>query len=208
MLTRGRTGRSAALILAGSLLAFAAPATAHVEKSSGPYALTLGWGNEPALTGAENSVEVEVARAGAPVAVKAGALEAEVSFGPATKTLPLLPTGSPGEVGAVLVPTRPGTYAFHVTGKLNGSTIDVQATCSGGTFDCVTDASEAQFPARDPSPGEVAQRLERTLPRADAARDRADSAHTLALAALVVAGLALLIVVVLAVRNRSHRRDR
>jgi hypothetical protein len=202
MLKRGRTGRSAALILAGFLLALAPPASAHVEEKTGPFALTLGWGEEPALTGAENYVEVDVARAasGAPVEVRPGALSVEVTFGTAARTLPLLPSGGPGKLRAVLVPTRPGTYGFHVTGQLRGEAIDVQATCSGATFDCVTEASELQFPARDPSAGQIAQRLARALPRAEDARDEASSAHTLALAALVAALLALLVAVAVGVR--------
>jgi hypothetical protein len=189
-----------------ALLALAGPAGAHVERSSGPFRLTLGWVDEPPLSGEANAVEVGVSGAGGgPLAVPAGALSVEVSSAGATTTLPLVPADEGDGLRAVIVPTRPGTYAFHVTGTIRGKPVDARAACGGATFDCVTDASEVQFPAKDPSPGEVAQRLERELPRAEAAADDADSARTLAVVALVVAVLSLTLAIVMGVRLRRRR---
>jgi|SRR3954452_8634891 hypothetical protein len=189
-----------------ALLALAGPAGAHVEERSGPFRLTLGWLDEPALSGAPNAVEVGVSEAGrGPLAVPAGALDVEVSSAGAATTLPLVPADEGGGLRAVIVPTRPGTYAFHVTGTIRGKPVDARATCGGATFDCVTDASEVQFPAKDPSAGQVAQRLERELPRAQAAADDADSARTLAVVAMVVAAVSLAAAIATGVRLRRRR---
>jgi hypothetical protein len=194
MRRRGRTWQSVVSAFAGLALALSAtPSAAHVEERSGPFRVTMGWGEEPAYSGSQNFVEVAISDAAGPVVVRPGALDVEVSFGQgqAVTTLPLVPAGAPGQLRATIVPTRPGTYGFHVTGTLRNRTLDSRATCSGATFDCVTDASAVEFPVKDPSNGQIAERIARSLPRAARAIDRADSGHAIAVAALIVAGLAL-----------------
>src|SRR4051794_2275199 len=168
----------AVLLLTGVLLFLSPPASAHVTEASGPYRVAMGWEDEPALSGAPNGVEVALTTAtGAPVAARAGALTVELGSGGAVKTLPLAPVG-PGAFRAAVIPTRPGTYSFHVTGTVRGRPVDARATCSGRTFDCVTDASELQFPATEPSSGAVAERLDREIARSQrAAEDKADDAR-------------------------------
>jgi hypothetical protein len=179
------------------------PASAHVKAASGPYRFTLGWGEEPALSGSQNFVQVQVAdRSGAPVRDPGDGLAVAVSFGGADTTLPLRPAGAPGELRAVMVPTRPGTYGFRLSGTLKGRPVDVRATCSAATFDCVTPASEVQFPTRDPSGGETAQAVQRALARADRAEDRADSARRVAIVAIVLAAAALAAGLGLGIRGR------
>jgi hypothetical protein len=207
MSRRGRSFRSVVLSLAALVLALPAAAAAHVQEQSGPFRVTMGWTDEPAYSGAPNAVEVDLAgKGGAPVAVPAGVLDVELSFGgsAALTSLPLVPSGAPGKLRATVVPTRPGTYAFHVSGTVRGHPIEARATCSGATFDCVTDASAVQFPAKDPSNGQLAERVARGLPRAERAAGRADSAHTVAVVALIVAGLALATGVATLVRARGQ----
>jgi hypothetical protein len=184
-----------------------ATASAHVEKQSGPFRVELGWGVEPPLTGLDNFVQVEVAdAAGAPVAVPAGALSAEVAYGASAVTLPLVPAEEPGELRAELVPTRPGTYAFHVSGTVRGRGVAVGATCSEATFECVEDASGAEFPVKDPSSGELAQRLLRESERVRQASDDADGARSLAVVALAIAAAAIAIAVGVGLRGRKRGR--
>jgi hypothetical protein len=97
---------------------------------------------------------------------------------------------------APVVPTRPGTYTFHLTGKVRNQSIDITTTCSEKTFDCVQDGAAIQFPVKDPPAGQVVERLERSLPRAELALESAKRAQTMAAAALAVATLALLSVAV------------
>lgn len=191
-------------VVVAALLSFAAaPASAHVTERSGSFAVELGWGVEPPRAGAENFVEVNVADArGGAVAVAGGALSVEVVYGAAALTLPLTPTADPGRLEARLTPTRPGTYSFHVTGTVAGRPLDVSATCSEATFECVDAAAAGpQFPVEDPSAGELAQRLGSEAERVDAAGDEASSARTLALVALALAAIAAAIAI--AARRRA-----
>lgn len=152
----------------------------------------MGWGVEPPRVGAANSVEVTVSDAhGAAVAVAAGDLSAEVVYGDTAVTLPLNPTPELGRLEAPITPTRPGTYAFHVSGSVAGQPLEVGATCSESTFECVESDAAAEFPVSDPSPGELAQRLSSEADRVEEASDRADRAGTFALISLAVAVLAL-----------------
>jgi hypothetical protein len=188
--------------LAAALVAVPA-ASAHVVKASGPYRLEIGWGDEPPLAGSGNFVQAAVADAsGSAVEVPAGALSAEVSYGADATTIPLVPTEAPGELRGELVPTRPGAYAFEITGAIAGHTVDVRAACGEATFDCVESGAGAEFPVNDPSNGELALRLESEAGRAKDAGERADDARTLAIAALALAALALAGAAALALRGR------
>lgn len=176
------------------LLAAWTPSAAHETKAVGGLRLTVGWGEEPAFSGFRNFVEVDVVDgAGHPVVdLGGGALSAEVSFGDEHIPLSLVPArGQPGKFRAWLVPTRPGTYSFHVTGTIKGQAIDMTSTCSDTTFACVADVSAIQFPVKDPSAGQLADRLTRELPRAQGALETAASARTVAFAGLAGAVVAL-----------------
>lgn len=181
-----------AAALTALLVGIAVPASAHKTEGVGPLRLTIGWGDEPTFSGFKNTVEVAVSdAAGAPV-TDAGTLTAEVSFGDQRIVLPLLPVGKrPGLYRAWLVPTRPGSYTFHITGTARGQAIDTTLTCSDATFDCVTNVSDIHFPAKDPSVGQLADRIDRSLPRAERAMDSAASARKVSIAAVAVAALAL-----------------
>jgi hypothetical protein len=164
------------------------PASGHETQSVGPLRVTVGWSEEPAYTGLRNSVEVEVTSgAGSPVDDPAASLTVDVEFGKETVTLQLRPVG-PGLFHAPMVPTRPGTYTFRINGTVSGQAVEIDSTCGEDTFDCVVGLGEIQFPARDPSTGELAERLDRELSRS---QDAASGDGPVAAAALVVAVLAL-----------------
>lgn len=121
-----------------------------------------------------------------------GAQSAEVAFGDERIPLSLVPPpGHPGKFRAWLVPTRPGTYSFHVSGTVKGQAIDMMSTCSDTTFACVADVSDIQFPVKDPSAGQLADRITREAPRAESAMQAAAGARTLGIAALAGALIAL-----------------
>jgi hypothetical protein len=176
--------------LVGAMLIGPAGAVAHVEKQVGPFVLEIGWGVEPPYAGTQNFIDVTTSeRSGAVIAKPGDGLSVEISYGATRTTRPLQPTGAPGKLSALLVPTRAGTYTFHVSGTLRGRSVDTTATCSSGTFECVNDPSELEFPAKDPSNGELAARLTRSDRRGDGG---GDDGKGIAIAALVVAVLALL----------------
>ena len=208
MVRHGATRRRSALAAIILLLAAWTPAAAHETKGVGNLRLTVGWGEEPAFSGFRNFVEVDVADpAGRPVADLGGALSVEVSFGDERISLSLLPArGQPGKFSAWLVPTRPGTYSFHITGTAKGQAIDMTSTCSPETFACVADVSDIQFPVKDPSAGQLADRISRELPRAAGAMEAATGARTLALAGLAGAAFALVAAVGFGMRKGSTGR--
>jgi hypothetical protein len=208
-LARGgrRCLRGVALIVTGLALSLAPGAVAHVRKVVGPYALSIGWANEPAYTGLDNAVEVVVTKAssGVPLSEIMGTMTAQVSFGDARVELPLYPTRTPGDFRAPLVPTRAGTYRFHIIGMIRGMAVDADYGCSDATFSCVRDASEVEFPARDPSTGELAARLAHAAPQVGPGGTDA-TARDLAIGAIAVAAVALAAAAGLAVRSRGAHR--
>ncbi|MDQ3978822.1 MAG: hypothetical protein M3314_04635 [Actinomycetota bacterium] len=180
----------------------AATAGAHEPRTSGGLRFVVGWGEEPAYSGLKNSVQVIVTdAAGSPITDVGDSLRVEVKKGSEAITLPL-EAGPPGEYRAWLTPTRPGTYVVRLTGSVRGQPVDESFTSSDTTFNDVEDLSAIQFPAKEPSTGEVATRLDRQIPRLEAALraadDRVEGARTVAVVAvtfavlsLAVAGLAL-----------------
>ena len=203
MLRHHRIGPGTALLTTIVLLLPWTPLRAHETQNVEKLRVTVGWGEEPVYTGFGNVVEVDVAdAAGAAVTDPSGTLSAEVSFGNERMVLALMPEGKrPGHYSAPIVPTRPGTYTFHITGTLKGQGIDVSSTCSDRTFDCVTDVAEIQFPAKDPSTGQLAEGLGRALPRAELALDSASGARKIAFASIALSLLAVAAAIGLGLRK-------
>ena len=192
----------------GLLFLSATPAWAHEQRQVGAYQLTVGWQHEPTYVGVENAVQLFIKDAkGNPIddlgnpptlqlTVTTGAktsdpLDVRASFDPDTGL------GMHGEFDAAVIPTTPGTYAFHLTGTIGGQKIDEKFTSSDKTFDDVKAPAAIEFPNQDPTNGDLATNLGRLTPRvtgasaaAKSARDKADSADTLAIVALV-AGVAV-----------------
>jgi hypothetical protein len=163
---------------------FAAALSAHEKKIVGALQLTIGWSDEPVFSGSRNAIEVRVAdAAGAPVNDPDASLSVDVSFGDERITVPLSRTRDAATFKGWLLPNRPGTYMFHFTGKVKGQAIDTTSTCSDKTFDCVADISAIQFPAKDPSVGQLAERVTRALPREERAADEAAGTRRIAIAA-------------------------
>jgi hypothetical protein len=199
-----------------------APALAHEERDVGPFHLAVGFGEEPAYAGQENSVQMFLHAASDQAVTDLGdTLKVEVSY--QGKTMPALAMqpnfevgefGTPGDYRAFFFPTRPGSYSFHFTGTIKGQKIDETFTSGPSTFSDVEDPSGVEFPVKDPTTGQLAERLDRELPRVTAtaqaqattARDRADGARTLALVGILVGGVGLVAGVVGIVFGAGRRR--
>ena len=139
-------------------------------------ALEVGWGTEPAYVGQLNSVQLIVTHKadGDPINDPGARLTATVTYGDQEQEFPLAPTygagngtgtGTPGEYAALIIPTAPGDYTFHVTGSVEGVKVDLEVKSSPKTFSPVEDASAVQFPVKVPGTDQVAQRLDKELPR-------------------------------------------
>ena len=208
------------------LVLSAAPALAHTEKQEGAYKFTVGWSVEPAYSGQPNRVQLFVHDAKGNPVDGIDSLKVELIFsGQKSDPLAMQGTfdpdsgeGAHGEYDASVIPTRPGNYTFHFTGNVNGQTVDDQFTSSDTTFNPVVDAASAQFPAKDPSPAQLADAATRLQPRVDtaaaaaasaskaakSAKDSADSAKTLSIVAIVVAVVLGLLAIILARRGRRQ----
>jgi hypothetical protein len=142
------------------------PAGAHEPRQVGPVEVVVGWQQEPAYAGEVNAVQILVSRGNQPVTDRVD-LEAEVVFGGPesqvrTQPIPLDPVStSPGEFAATIIPTRPGTYSFHITGRVAGRAFDEVFTSGEQTFDDVVNATTDHFPIQDPTLGELSLRLDR-----------------------------------------------
>lgn len=187
------------------------PAFAHEERVSGGFEFVVGWGDEPAYTGLKNTVQVTVTEVGtgSPVTDLGDSLMVEVIKGSETVSLPLEANVSPDVDGtasdyrARLTPTRPGTYTLRLIGTIRSQSVDESFTSAPGTFDEVEDGANIQFPIKDPSPGEIATRIDREVPRLSIrtdtveaalaeAEERVDDARTVATVAMLVGALGLL----------------
>jgi hypothetical protein len=197
----------------------ATAALAHVEKEFGPYTVALGFGTEPAFVGFPNSIEVIIheTTSGRGIETAADTLQAEVSFGSQTMQVPLEPNfdadagGSPGDYRGSFIPTSPGDFTFHLSGKIGATDVDESVTSSPTTFSPVADPLTIQFPTKVPTGTELATRLDRETARIEAqvasgvkaAKDAAASAKTFGLIGIVVGALGLIVAGVTVARRRS-----
>ena len=215
----------AILAAVGLVVLLASPAAAHERRQAGGHSYVVGFGDEPAYAGEKNSVQVMVTDgAGQPVR-NADGLQVMVMAGGKQTQLKLEPHfgdtwGTPGDYRAFFIPTAAGKYTFHLEGTIAGKRIKPQRFVSGpSTFSEVEDPAKVAFPVKSPTTAQLAERVDREVPRlsaslqgalaaqqqaADAARrarDAAGQARLLAIAGLLV-GAAGLVVAGLAIARR------
>ena len=199
-------------------LLLASSASAHENVKAGKVEFEIGFLNEPAYAGFQNGVFLAIQDgSGHPVTDAAETLTVTVVFGDQRMEVPLEPRfdadagGGPGQYVAAFIPTRPGAYTFQLFGTLAGQRIDGEFTSSPKTFDEVVDPTSVEFPVKDPTLGQVAERLNREFPRINgriaaaqqSATDTADDAETLAYIAVGLAALGLIVSLVAGSRRRA-----
>lgn len=176
-------------------------ASAHEARQVGPLTIEIGWIDEPPLAGFENGIEVGIERGGGPV--RSADLQVQVIFGPqgsanASRPLRLQPVfDAPGEFTTFVIPTRPGTYTFRLTGTAGGVAIDESFTSGPNTFEDVRSSAEFEVPVADPSRGDLAERLERID-----ARVGDSGGGVLPLAISILSALIAIAALVVALRRR------
>ena len=205
--------------LAGLLIPLlASPANAHEAKTVGKYHLVVGFGDEPAYAGEQNSVQLILADAkDKPVTDLGNTLKVEVTTGTAEPLqLAMEPFfevgefGTPGDYRAFFIPTAPGSYSFHFTGTIKGQKIDQTFKSGPQTFSEIEDPAQVQYPVKQPTGGQLATRADRETTRINAAltaerdqaKDDAASARTLAIVGLIVGALGLVAAIVALIRGR------
>ena len=222
-------GRILAVLATACFLVGVAPAaSAHEGRPAGDGDLhmTVGFGTEPAYAGQPNSVQLILEHGGRPVVDLGNTLDVEVVFGDQSMALPLEPNfavgafGEPGDYRAWFIPTRPGQYEFHFTGTIDGERVDESFTSGPDTFSDVQDPSDVEFPVEDPTTGELAERIDREIPRindaidqargelaadVDAVADDAASASTFGMIGIAVGALGLIVAVMALAAVRRGR---
>jgi hypothetical protein len=121
-------------------------ASAHEERdvADGQYQIVVGFLDEPAVVGEKNGLSLRVTKpagpgatpaaegteheaAGVPVEGLEATLTAEVIYGDQRMDLQLYslaPIGDPGAYVSYFIPTAEGAYSFHISGDIEGVTID------------------------------------------------------------------------------------
>ncbi len=176
-----------------AITALAPGADAHERRQVGSYVVVVGFDVEPAFVEDENAALIQVFRAdGQPVEGVEKTLKVEVSTGGASRTFDLKPRPrQPGTYVAEFIPTKTGAYTFRFFGTIENQTVNERFESGPNRFDEVVSKGDLQFPAKVPSNGELAARLQQSRPSdgspnagaagADDVRralDRANSART------------------------------
>ena len=194
-----RFGVGFAATVAASILTLStvSPAFAHEERTVGDYDLEVGFIAEPVYVGERSGLEIHVMKEDKPVEGLETTLKAQVVFGSQQRDLTLAAREEdPGWYESVFIPTAAGKYTFHLTGTIEGQTVDQSFTSSPTGFDEVQEAATGQFPNILPTTTQVS---------ADA-RKGADAAGQLPLAIGLGAAGAVLGLVALAVGLAGRRR--
>lgn len=155
-----RTGALALGLALVCLLLTTGVATAHERRHVGPYTFIVGFLNEPAYAQQQNSLDLTICKGNDctyttsqqngmgnmsmssgptlanPVVGAEKTLKFEVRFGSAGPlSVPIQARwGQPGKYVAYFMPSRPGTYTFHIFGTLEGLKIDETFTSGPNTF--------------------------------------------------------------------------
>jgi hypothetical protein len=210
-----------AALLPAILLLPASPASAHERRVVGQVSMVVGWSSEPTFAGYLNAVGLNLNELGTGgdeegPPISDADIQVEVLFGDenseeTTGPLPMEESfGEPGFFQAPLIPSRPGTYTFHFTGTANDQDIDEFFTSGPDTFNDAQTPADIQFPAQDPTAGELAQALEQSradntelVAQVEDAESAASSARTLAIVGIIAGALGVIVAAIALARRRS-----
>jgi hypothetical protein len=153
--TMKRTLALAALALL--LLAAAAPATAHKTAYSSDNKIRIVWGflNEPAVTMTKNGLDLRIVDNATAYNIPElqSTLNVSIRYGDDTHAFTDLAGqfGKPGYYTGTITPTKAGLYTLHVSGTVNGTTIDMDIPAQHE----IEAIEDTYFPEMD-APGDTA----------------------------------------------------
>jgi len=164
-------------------------ALAHEQRTVGNYNFVVGFLNEPAYVGLPNGLDLRISNkdSGKPVEGLEKTLQAEFIFG--SKTMPLTVKarfGQPGAYTADLIPTKAGTYIFHIFGTVEGQKVDEKFESGPGRFNDVQEMTPLQFPDKVAPAADIAAQVQ-------AAQNSASTAQTFGIIGIVVGVLSLVV---------------
>lgn len=174
-------------------------ADAHERRTVGSYQLVVGFLTEPGYSGQPNGLDLRVTdtRTTQPVEGLEKTLKAEVTFG-GLAALPLTVSarfGQAGAYGGQFVPTKPGTYIFHISGKIGTQDIDERFESGPNRFNDIEGLGALQYPDKVPGGSDLAKALADLRSENDQLR------------LLVIAGVAVAVVIAIGapiVLGRRH----
>jgi hypothetical protein len=152
-------GRRVGACLVACMLAMlsAGLVAAHEERDVAGYHFEVGFISEPVFVGDKSGLEFFVHKGDTPVEGLEKTITAEVIYGGQKRPLELTAReGDPGAYESVFIPTAAGPYTFHLTGAVEGQTIDESFTSSPTGFDEVKEVATGQFPIQFPAAAELA----------------------------------------------------
>lgn len=155
------------------------PALAHTRIEVGPYAVVLGWTNEPVIVGERNAILIEVTRDGTPINGLEGSLDVQVLYAGHTFIGNLSPTGTPGMYHVEIYPTVRGQYQIQLSGMIEDTPIDETVEPEE-----VLSPNVLQFPEVQPDAVDLQNRI-------DGLEAQLQTAYTLAIAGIVLGVLGL-----------------
>lgn len=166
-------------------------ALAHTRVEVGPYAIVVGWLQEPPIVGERNALVLEITENEQPVAGAEATLDVEVLYAGRTWRVNMNPTATPGLYTATLFPTVRGVYTTRLFGTLGSTAVDVQVDPEE-----VQPASNLQFP--QPLPDTIALQEQ-----VDQLQTELQSARTWALVGAGGGGLGILLGLIGLLRRQS-----
>jgi hypothetical protein len=179
------------LLMVGLLTAVTQTVWAHTRVEVGPYAIVVGWVEEPAIVGERNALELEITEDEIGVTGVEADLNAELTYAGRTFQSNLNPTTEPGVYTVEIFPTVRGQYAVHLSGSIGDVAVDETIEPEE-----VFPASRIQFPEAQPEPRELQTQVDELTTQLAAAR-------TLSYVGIGVGVLGILLAVVALLRRRS-----
>ena len=189
---RNRAWRGLGILLLGVFLFSSSPlAKAHSRVEIGPYAVVVGWAEEPAIVGERNALVIEITEDEVPITGAESTLNAELQYAGRTFQSNLNPTTDAGWYSVEIFPTVRGQYAVHLTGSIGDVAIDEVIEPEE-----VFSAARLQFPEAQPDPRDLQDDIEELT-------TQLESARTLAFVGIGVGVLGLIIGAVGLLRRRT-----
>lgn len=200
MHSSSRFARSVAIgALAALCTTMLTPTTfAHERREVGKYSMSVGFNAEPPFLNEMNGAQFTItipSEDGRGVEGLASSLKVSVAAGGGqAKEFPLRSVfGTPGRYVADFMPTRPGTYVFHLTGSIEGTTINERFESGPGRFNDVQDVEPLQFPEPMPAANEAARIARAASDQAVEAQSAAEGLRAAALGGLAAGVLGLVV---------------
>lgn len=186
-----RQGRSLWLLLVvGLMFMISQSAYAHTRIEVGPYAIVVGWAEEPAIVGERSALVIEVTEDEVPVTDVEAGLNAELQYAGRTFQANLNPTSDVGVYTVEVFPTVRGQYAVHLSGSIGDVAVDEVIEPEE-----VFSASRIQFPEAQPDPRELQADI-------DELTTQLESARTLAYVGIGIGALGIILAAVGLIRRR------